>query len=67
MKKILRIQEKNGFTYYEAILNDNTNLIDFTIRGLISQLWTIHSIDLRRYLFKPLDVLSGVVNHSQLN
>lgn len=67
MKKINRIQQKDGFTYYEAILTDGTNLIDYSIRGLIWQLLLIHSIDLRKYLFKHSDVLSGVVNHSQLN
>ncbi len=67
MKKILRIQTKEGLVYYEAILLDNTNLIDYSIRGLIWQLLLIHSIDLRVYLFKHSDVLSGIMHHTQLN
>jgi len=56
----------NGFVYYEAIGEKQPfNLLAFTVTDLINQLFSIYSIDLRRYLFCP--PILPIVNHSQLN
>ena len=67
MLKINRIQEQDGFIYYEAILKDGSNLIDFKIRGLIWQLMLIYGIDLRKYLFKHSDSTIGIMSEVQFN
>lgn len=66
--KIKRHQQTDGFIYYEATLTDGSNLITFTIRQLIKQLWEIHKIDKRKYLFNAsFPVLFPYVGVTQLN
>jgi len=60
----INVYHLDGFKYFEAVGKD-FNLYCFSITELIKQLFSIYSIDLRRYLFSA--PILPIVNHSQLN
>lgn len=52
MTTILRHVDRD-LVYYEATVDGNT-IIDYTMRGLVEQLYLTYKVDLRHLLFNPI-------------
>lgn len=60
------IHQTKDFKYFVAA-GKGFNLYCFSMRELISQLYSIYAVDLRQFLFNPFCPTLGIINHSQLN